>query len=200
MALDDRGGDIAELAAVVLRVVAQHLEGAVGGRRLAGHQDAFGLFDQRAAAECSLQALVLGEALQGDVDRALQLVGGAVDDVGEDAPLGCLVDVGRVAEMKDRDDRTGGFADDLGDQLERVHRAFAEPDEGDVGLLSGGDGADFLDVDLARDHLVPEPRYDLCEQLEPVSLLVRDQYTQVLGLGHAACKFSAGCAALTDPG
>jgi hypothetical protein len=31
---------------------------------LAGHQDAFGLFDQRAAAECSLQALVLGEALQ----------------------------------------------------------------------------------------------------------------------------------------
>src|SRR5581483_6857899 len=97
VALDDCGGDVAELAAVVLGVVAQHLEGAVGGRRVPGHQDAFGLFDQRAAAECSLQVLVLGEALQGDVDRALQLVGGGVDDVGEDAALGRLVDVGGVA-------------------------------------------------------------------------------------------------------
>ena len=71
MAFDDGGGDVAEFVAVVLGVVAQHLEGAVGGRRVAGHQDAFGLFDQSAPAECSLKVLVLGESLQGDVDLAV---------------------------------------------------------------------------------------------------------------------------------
>src|SRR5581483_10530379 len=143
------GCDVAELAAVRLGVFTQHLEGAVGGRRVAGHQYPFGLFDQCAPAERSLQVLILGKALQGDVDRTLQLVGGAVDDVGEDTALGRLVDVGGVAGVEDRDHRTGGFADDLRDQLERVDRAFAEPDQGDVRLLSRGDSADLFDVDLA---------------------------------------------------
>jgi len=40
--------------------------------------------------------VILGKALQGDVDRALKLLGSRVDDVGEDAALGRLVDVCRV--------------------------------------------------------------------------------------------------------
>ena len=91
MAFDDGGGDVAELAAVVLGVIALHLESTVGVDRMAGHQDALGLFDQGAAAECSLQVLVLRESLQGDVDCTLELVGGAVDDVGEDPALGVRV-------------------------------------------------------------------------------------------------------------
>ena len=75
MALDDGGGDVAELAAVVLGVVAKPVEAVVGVDRVAGHQDALGLLDRGAAPERALQVLVLGEALQRDVDRALQLSG-----------------------------------------------------------------------------------------------------------------------------
>ena len=74
MALDHCRRDVAELAAVVLGVVAQHLERALGVDRVPGHEDALRLLDQRAAPEGSLQALVLGEALQRDVDRALQFL------------------------------------------------------------------------------------------------------------------------------
>ena len=45
VAVDDRLRDVDELVAVVLGVVAEHLEGAVGRGRVAGHQDALGLFD-----------------------------------------------------------------------------------------------------------------------------------------------------------
>ena len=175
MALDDGGGDVAELAAVVLGVVAQHLEGPVGVDRVAGHQDPLRLLDQRPTPERALQALVLGEALERDVDRALQLLGGAVDDVGEDAALRGLVDIVGIVGVQDRDHRAGRLAHDLGDQLERVHRALAEPDQRDVGMLPRGDRPDLLDVDLTRDHVVPEPDHDLGEQLQPLPPLVRDQ-------------------------
>ncbi len=146
----------------------------------------FRLFDRRAATECSLQALVFGEALQGDVDCALQFVGAAVDDVGEDAALGGFVDVGGIVGVEDRDHGAGGFSDDLRDQFQRVLGARSEPDEGDVGALAGCGRADFLDVDLACDHVVSEPDHDLREQFEPVALLVGDQDAQVLevGIGH----------------
>jgi hypothetical protein len=55
---------------------------------MASHQNAFRLLDHGPAPERSLQIVVLGEALQRDVDRALQLFGAGVDDVGEDAALG----------------------------------------------------------------------------------------------------------------
>ena len=35
--------------------------------------------------------------------------------------------------------------------------ASSEPDERDVGVFAGRHRPDFLDVDLACDHLVPEP-------------------------------------------
>jgi len=45
VAIDDRLRDVDELAAVVLRVVAQQLEGPIGVNRMASHQDALCLFD-----------------------------------------------------------------------------------------------------------------------------------------------------------
>ena len=139
------------------------------------HQDALGLFDQGAASEGALEAVVFGEALQGDVDRALELFGAAVDDVGEDSSLGGFVHVGGVLRGQECDHGAGGLADDLGDQLEGVLGVQAETDEGDVRPLAGGDRADLLDLDLAGDHLVPEPGHDLREQLESLALLVGDQ-------------------------
>ena len=76
MAVDYGGGDVAEFAPVVLGVVAELLEGLVGVDRVAGHQDALCLLDLGAPPECALEALVFGEALEGDVDCALKLVGG----------------------------------------------------------------------------------------------------------------------------
>jgi len=94
MALDDGGGDVGEFVSGVLGVVAEHRECLVGVDRVLVHQDALCLFDHGAASEGSLQAVVFGEALQRDVDRALQLFGGGVDDVGEDAAFGGFADVG----------------------------------------------------------------------------------------------------------
>jgi hypothetical protein len=53
----------------------------------------------------------------------------------------------------------------------------AETHERDVGPFAGGDRCDFSDIDLAGDHVVPEPGDDLFEQGEPVAPLIRDQNT-----------------------
>ena len=153
---------------------------------VAGHQDALGLLDRGAAPEGALEVVVLGEALQRDVDRALQLLGSAVDDVGEDAALGRLADVRGVVGVEERDHRAGRFADDLADQIERMLGGEPEPDDRDVRLLPRGLRADFLHVDLARDHVVAEADHDLGEQLEPVAPLVRDQDAQMLEIGRWA--------------
>ena len=77
MALDDRLRDVDELVAVVLRVGAEHLERPVCVDRVARHQDPLRLLDHGPASERPLQVVVFGEALQRDVDRALQLLGSA---------------------------------------------------------------------------------------------------------------------------
>ena len=102
-------------------------------------------------------------------------VGVCVDDVGEDAALGGLVDVGGVFGGEEGDHGAGRLVDDLRDQFECVLGAEPEPDERDVGMLSRGHRADFSDVDLAGDHLMAEAGHDLGEQLEPVSAFVCDQ-------------------------
>ena len=158
----------------MLRVVAEHLECFVGVERMAGHEDALRLLDCRPSAERALEALVLAEALQRDVDRALQLLGAAIDDVGEDAAFRRLTDVCRVVCGEERDHGAGGLADDLRDQVERVFRAHAESDEGDVGSLAFGRRADLLHVDLAGNHLVTEPADDLGKDVKPFALLVGD--------------------------
>ena len=83
------------------------------------------------------------------------------------------------------DDRAGGLAHDLVDQLERVLGAVTEPDEGDVGALTGGDGAHVVDLDLARDHLVSEGGHDRGDESQPILSLVGDQDTEMLGLAIA---------------
>jgi hypothetical protein len=72
--------------------------------------------------------------------------------------------------------------DDLLDQLERMLRGQAEPDQRDVGMFPCRYLADCFDVGLAGDHFVPEARDDLCEQVKAVAPLVRDQDTEVLYL------------------
>ena len=122
-----------------------------------------------------LEVLKFSEALQRDVDGALQLLGVGVDDVGEDAAPGRLVDVGGIPGREQGDHRAGRRVDDLRDQLERMLGAQPKTDERDVGVLPRSHRADLLDVDLAGDHLVTETSHDLGEQLEPVPSLVRDQ-------------------------
>jgi DNA-binding NarL/FixJ family response regulator len=116
-------------------------------------------------------------AAQRDVDRALQLLGATVDDVGEHAALGRLVHVGGVLGRQQRDHRAGRLADDLRDQLQRVLGVQTQPDQRHIGPLPGGHRPHLLDVDLARDHLVPQPGHDLGQQLQPLPPLVRDQDT-----------------------
>ncbi len=142
-------------------MVPEHVERAIGIERMASHQDAFGLLDQSAPAEGALEALILGEPLQGDVDRALELRRISVNDVGEDAAPGCFVHVCRILRGEQCDYRAGGLAHDFRDQLEGVLRAQPETDERDVRLFPRGDRTDFFYVDLASDHVVSEP----CDEL-----------------------------------
>ena len=130
--------------------------------------------------ERSLQVVVLGEPLQRDVDRALQLLRGGVHEVGEDSSFGRLPDISRILRREQRNHGTAGFADDLLDQLERVLRGEAEPYECDVRVLSRRHCSHCRDVDFSSDHLVPEPTDDLGEQLQAVAPLVRDQDAQAL--------------------
>ena len=70
-------------------------------------------------------------------------------------------------------------------RLERVLGALAEPDERDVGPFAGGHGSDVRDLDLARDHLVPEGRDDRGDQSQTILALVGDQDAQMIGLAVA---------------
>lgn len=110
----------------------------------------------------------------------LQLVGGRVDEVGEDPALRSLSDIGGVLGREQGDHRAARLLDDLLDQFERVVGGQAETDESNVRVLACSDRADRCDIDLAGDHLVPESDDDLGEQLEPVAPLVHDQNAQVL--------------------
>ena len=183
------------------RSLAQHLERARLVEIVALHQDALGTLGQRAAPERSLQVVVLGEAAQHDVDRALPVLDVGVVDVSEDAPLGRLLDELGIAGVDQDDHRAGGLPHDLVDQVERMLRAVTEPDERDVGPLPGGDGAHVLDLDLARDHLVSEGGHDRRDQSQPILSLVGDQHAQMLGLAIAhellqpVPDFSSGTAA-----
>ena len=84
--------------------------------------------------------------------------------------------------MQQRDHGASGFPDDFRDQVEGVLRAEPETDEGDIRPLALGGGSNFLDVDLAGNHLVAEAGYDLRKQLEPIAPLVRDQDAKMLRL------------------
>jgi hypothetical protein len=166
----------------VLGVLTEHPEGPVRIDRVAGHEDPLRLLDHRPPSESSLQVVVLGEPLERNVDRALQLLGGRVDEVSENAAFGRLADVSRVFGGQQRDHRATGFADNLLDQLERVLRRETEPDERDIRLFPCSHRGDCRHVDLAGDHLMPEPGHNLSEQLKPVAPFVGNQDPQPLNL------------------
>ena len=137
-----------------------------------------------ATVERPLQVLVLAEAAQGDVDRALQLLRPTVDDVGEDSTRRRLVHPGSVIGVQQGDHRAVRLGDDLRDLLQRVLGALAEADQRDVRTLPCRHRGDVGDVDLPGDHLVPEAGHHLGEDLQPVGSLVRDQDAEVVDPVH----------------
>ena len=80
--------------------------------------------------------------------------------------------------MQERNDRAGGLVDDLLDQLQRMLRALAEADEGDVRVLPRCDRADLADLDLRGDHLVPQAGHDGRNGGKTILALVRDEHTK----------------------
>ena len=73
VAVDDGGGEIDQLAVVGARGSAASRMRLLADR-VTLHQDSLGPLDQRTPAERSLQLVVLGEAAQHDVDRALPVL------------------------------------------------------------------------------------------------------------------------------
>ena len=125
MAVEHCLGDVHELLPAVARVVAQHREGLALVDLVALHQDPLGALGLRAPAEGALQVVILGEAAERDVERALQLLGRAVDDVGEHASLGGLVDEVGVVSLEHRDHGALRLANDPLDQFQRVRSSWS---------------------------------------------------------------------------
>ncbi len=128
--------------------------------------------------------MVLREAAQHDVDRALPVLRGVGDEC-EDASLGRLLDEPGIGSVDEEDHRAGGLVDDLLDQAECVLGALAEPDERHVGSLTSRDTSHVFHLDLARDHFVTEFGDDRRDERQAILPLVGDQNPQVLGLAVA---------------
>jgi hypothetical protein len=60
--------------------------------------------------------------------------------------------------------------------------ALPEADEGDVGAFPRRHCSDVLNLDLARDHLLPESGDDRRDERQAIRALVRDQHAQMCGL------------------
>jgi len=99
--LRDRLRHFDELLARLLRVRLEQRERGVGVDAVSLHEDALGLFDERAAAECALQVLELREPPERDIESVLQLAGVLLveNDVGEATSLGRLVRVARILDV-----------------------------------------------------------------------------------------------------
>ena len=136
MSLEDRHGDVDQLAPGASRLVAQHLERLALVDLVALHQNALGPLGARTSPERALQVVVLGEPPQRDVERALQSSGVAVHDVREDTALRRLVDERRVPPSRTAITGQSASQHDALDQLEGVRRAGTQADQGDVGMLS----------------------------------------------------------------
>lgn len=74
VAVDDGRGEVDQFAVGGPRLVTQHREGCVLVDRVAFHQDPLCPFDRGAAPERALEVVVLGEATQNDVNRALPIL------------------------------------------------------------------------------------------------------------------------------
>ena len=87
----------------------------------------------------------------------------------------------RFWRVEQDDHRAGGLFDDLLDQAKRMLGTLAESDERNIWALLGGDRPDILDLDLAGDHLVPQPSDDRRHQRQAILPLIRDEHTHVIG-------------------
>lgn len=165
----------------------QESERGVRADAVSLHEDALGLLDGRAAAECALQALELRKPAEGDVEGALQ-VGGVVsveDDIGEHASPGRFVYVARVLCIEKRDHRASGLPNDRGDLLQCMLAIEPESHEGDLCACASAERRDIFDVDPASDDLMAEPIDDGSDALESFVSLVGYQHLQaMLKLGH----------------
>src|SRR5919108_1562165 len=129
MAVDDSPGEVDQLAVGGARVGSQHLKGDSLVDRVTLHQYPLGPLDHGPAPERALEVVVLGEAAQDDVDRALPVLRVGVRDIGENPALGRLPHEFGIGGMDQHDYRAGGLLHDLLDQLERMLGALAQPYE-----------------------------------------------------------------------
>jgi hypothetical protein len=60
----------------------------------------------------------------------------------------------------------------------RTRKSF----DGDLNALAPRHCSDVLDLDFARDHLMPETGDDRRDERQAIRALVRDQHAQMLGL------------------
>jgi hypothetical protein len=132
-----------------------------------------------------MHILKFGKAPEGDIDRALQLLRSAVDDVGVETSQARKNDPLRVVRLEQRDHRTECASDDLGDQLERMIRTLSETDERDIRPFPCRHRGYLVDPDLAGDHVVTEAADHACEELEAVGSLIRNQNAKAVCLVHA---------------
>ena len=102
MAVHDRGGDVDELPIGGARLLTQHVERRFLADRMAFHQDPLGALRDGSTAEGAFEIVILGEAPQHDVDRALPVLGVGVGDIGEDAALRGLFDEARIGAWMSR--------------------------------------------------------------------------------------------------
>ena len=121
------------------------------------------------------------EPAQGNLERALQLVGRVVLDVGEDAALGGLVDERGVVALEHCDHGAVCLAHDAIDQLERVRGAVAEAHERNVRVFAGCERADLGDVRRSGDDGVPKPGHERRHERDAILPLVRNQNAQMVG-------------------
>jgi hypothetical protein len=77
---------------------------------------------------------------------------------------------------------------DLLDQVECMLGALAEANKGDVRPFPRRHCSDVLNLDLARDHLMPESGDDRRDESQAIRALVRDQNSQMLGLAIAQSR------------
>ena len=124
------------------------------------------------------QVVILVEATERDLERALQLLGVAVDQIGEDAAPRRLIDERRVLAREQGDHRAARLAHDALDQLERMLRALAEAHQRDIGMQPRGQRPDVGDVGRCRDDPVLERLDDGRNEPHVILALVREQDAQ----------------------
>lgn len=174
MGVDDRSGDNDDFLPCDAAMAPEHLEGWSLTELVSLHQNSLGPLRARALCEGALQAVVAGEAAEGDVERTLKLLCRRVDDVCEDSALGRPIDERGVACFEHRDDGAFALVHNALDQTQGVFGAWSEADESDVGVCDGCEFADFGDFVRSRDDDVAELREEFGDVRNTIHPLIGD--------------------------